>query len=480
LEYRTTGGAGMTTQSITGIPVGSEYVEIVRSGNNFSGFYSSNGNTWTQLGSTVAVPAMGTTANVGMMATASYNPQLTSATFTHVSVVSAVPFVYSDTSGNNTYAIDLNASTPSLLQIFVNTPETGTPTYTIAASQVPSLMFQPGSGNDSLTVDFANGNPVPSGGVSLSGGSGNDTLFIQGNAGLVSSAQVSISGSSGTDTLTVNGGTYSFTGDPEASTSSMTVNDNSSVIFQAASGGGINKLHLAGLNIGSGATAKLATPALETNRSLLITGGLSIAGTGLLDMGGNDMIVQGGVASTIFNDLKSGFNAGVGYWNGTSEIISTAAAGDTTYLTTLGERVSDGSSFDGVTPNVGDVLVKYTLYGDADLNGVLNGADYQQIDNGFGNHSLSGWSNGDFNYSGTVDGSDYSLIDNAFNQETAGAAPLARVSGAVIATPGATVASARVFAASVPIVADQPATAIMSVWSALENDQRKDGDLLQN
>src|ERR1019366_4394642 len=140
LEYRTTSGAGITTQNVTGIPVGSEYVEIVRSGNNFSGFYSSNGSTWTQLGSTVAVPAMGTTANVGLVATASYNPQLTSATFTHVSVV---PFVYSDTSGNNTYAIDLNASNPLLLQVFVNVPEAGTPTYTIAAAQVPSLTFEP-------------------------------------------------------------------------------------------------------------------------------------------------------------------------------------------------------------------------------------------------------------------------------------------------------------------------------------------------
>jgi hypothetical protein len=356
----------------------------------------------------------------------------------------------------------------------VNTPETGTPTYTIAAAQVPSLTFQPGSGNDSLTVDFVNGNPVPSAGVSLTGGSGNDTLFIQGNAGSVASSQVSISGSSGMDTLTVNGGTYSFTGDPEASTSSLTVNDNSAVVFSAGSGVGINPLHLAGLNIGTNATASLATPGSESNRSLLITGGLTIAGTGLLNMGGNDMIVQGGTESTIYNNLQTGFNVGAGYWNGTSGIASTAAAGDTTYLTTLSERVSDGSSFDGVTPNVGDVLVKYTLYGDADLNGVLDGADYQQIDNGFGNHSLSGWSNGDFNYDGVVDGSDFSLIDNAFNQETAGAAPLALVGGQaeLDAIPTAKV-SGSVFATEAPIIAKPSAAVIENVWSALDDKDRK-------
>jgi hypothetical protein len=71
--------------------------------------------------------------------------------------------------------------------------------------------------------------------------------------------------------------------------------------------------------------------------------------------------------------------------------------------------------------------VKYTYYGDANLDGTVTGADYQQIDTGFGLH-LTGWQNGDFNYDGVVDGSDYSLIDNTFNQITAtGASALAIV-----------------------------------------------------
>jgi hypothetical protein len=73
--------------------------------------------------------------------------------------------------------------------------------------------------------------------------------------------------------------------------------------------------------------------------------------------------------------------------------------------------------------------VKYTYYGDADLSGTINGADYAQIDNGFGN-DLTGWANGDFNYDGVVDGTDYSLIDNTFNQITATTAiPLAITAG---------------------------------------------------
>jgi len=80
-----------------------------------------------------------------------------------------------------------------------------------------------------------------------------------------------------------------------------------------------------------------------------------------------------------------------------------------------------GNTFDGYAPGTSDVLLKYTYYGDANLDGVVNGADYQQIDTGYGLH-LTGWQNGDFNYDGVVDGSDFSLIDNTFNQINAGGA----------------------------------------------------------
>ena len=74
------------------------------------------------------------------------------------------------------------------------------------------------------------------------------------------------------------------------------------------------------------------------------------------------------------------------------------------------------SSFDGQTVSNTDILVKYTLYGDANFDGIVNGSDYTLIDNGY-NAKLTGWRNGDFNYDGVVNGDDYILIDNAFNTE---------------------------------------------------------------
>jgi hypothetical protein len=76
------------------------------------------------------------------------------------------------------------------------------------------------------------------------------------------------------------------------------------------------------------------------------------------------------------------------------------------------------TTFDGAVTADGDVLVKYTYYGDTNLDGQVDGTDYSRIDNGYISH-LSGWYNGDFNYDGVIDGSDYTLIDNAYNTQGA-------------------------------------------------------------
>jgi hypothetical protein len=85
-EYRTTTGGAVTSTSLGSVPVGTEYLEVVRSGDNFSGFYSSDGINWTQLGSTVAIAAMPATADVGLAASAGFNSQLTTATFSNVNI----------------------------------------------------------------------------------------------------------------------------------------------------------------------------------------------------------------------------------------------------------------------------------------------------------------------------------------------------------------------------------------------------------
>jgi xyloglucan-specific exo-beta-1,4-glucanase len=86
LEYRAATGGTRASYSVSGISIGAEYVELVRLGNKFSGYYSSDGVNWTQLGTTVTISAMPATADVGLAATASDNQQLTGATFTNLTV----------------------------------------------------------------------------------------------------------------------------------------------------------------------------------------------------------------------------------------------------------------------------------------------------------------------------------------------------------------------------------------------------------
>ena len=70
----------------------------------------------------------------------------------------------------------------------------------------------------------------------------------------------------------------------------------------------------------------------------------------------------------------------------------------------------------GQTVDNSCVLAKYTCYGDADLNGIVNFDDYSRTDSGF-NNNRTGWLNGDYDGNGQVDFDGYSLIDRAFNTQ---------------------------------------------------------------
>jgi autotransporter-associated beta strand protein len=190
------------------------------------------------------------------------------------------------------------------------------------------------------------------------------------------------------------------------------------------------------LSVGASGTAVAANFSTGTKNTLFVSS-LTLAGstgawTGIVDLGNNDMVVRGGSVSTVTNQVASGFAGGT--WQGSGGILSSAAAANPAHIMALGviQNSVDGtttgsalySTFDGQTVTDADVLVKYTYYGDANLDGRVDGSDYTRIDAAFGADktspgSVTGWFNGDFNYDGKIDGSDYTLIDNAFNTQGA-------------------------------------------------------------
>ena len=232
----------------------------------------------------------------------------------------------------------------------------------------------------------------------------------------------------GTDDLIVNAGTYTFAA--------------------AAPGTGITADVLDSITIASGAKVVMATPDVHGDRHVLELNHLYIAGStnawqGSLDLTSNDLVVHNGNVAQLTNQLASGYGTAATYWKGQG-ISSSAAAGDPSYLTALGVELNTGLTgqalfgsgaplgmFDKQNTSASDVLIKYTYYGDANLDGKVDGSDYADIDNGFTGH-LTGWANGDFNYDGVVDGSDYTLIDNAFNMQ---GVTMAAVIAADIAQP---------------------------------------------
>jgi autotransporter-associated beta strand protein len=298
-------------------------------------------------------------------------------------------------------------------------------TLTITAAIINGSLIKTGPGT--LVLDGTEG---LSGTLAVTGG----TVTIGSDASFTNNIPITIAGGA---TLNVMG-----------SIPNDAITNNGTVNFPAQSTPGIHRIAIAGLNLSAGQTSTVSNPALHANRTLLQIGSLSFGGTtnawqGLLDVTGNDLDLPGASLSNVSNQVKQGYSGGT--WLGTGGITSSAAATDTTHLTALGViqnnqngqaiygNGSNQALFDGIAPGASDVLVKYTDYGDTNLDGQVDGSDYSRIDSAYlADKSMpgkyTGWFNGDFNYDGTINGSDYTLIDNAFN--TQGASLAAIVGGA--------------------------------------------------
>jgi autotransporter-associated beta strand protein len=185
----------------------------------------------------------------------------------------------------------------------------------------------------------------------------------------------------------------------------------------------------------TGGTLIVGASAALPNGNVAITGGtlqlgagtglaqmtsLSMSGAGTLDVDNNHLIITYGSSdpiATIAEYIKSGYN--LGNWNGPG-IISTAAQ-TTTNGPHYGVGYADGA--DGVVAGLtsGQIEVMYTLLGDANLDGLVNGSDFNILAANF-NQSVTGWDQCDFNYGGVVNSADFlDLLEN-FNQGVSGAA----------------------------------------------------------
>jgi fibronectin-binding autotransporter adhesin len=152
---------------------------------------------------------------------------------------------------------------------------------------------------------------------------------------------------------------------------------------------------------------------LAANTGAMQLTSLSISPGGVLDIGNNHVILSdpgGGIDSAIRGYLADGYNAG--NWSGTSGgAIMTSAATGSTYGLGYADGADGGIS--GIT--AGQLEVKYTLYGDANLDGSVNSVDFGDLAANFGKSGKL-WDQGDFNYDGTVNSLDFGMLASNFGK----------------------------------------------------------------
>jgi len=126
--------------------------------------------------------------------------------------------------------------------------------------------------------------------------------------------------------------------------------------------------------------------------------------------------------ATVAAWLRAGLNLPAGYWDG-PRLRSSAAAADPDRLTALGVLdnadpwLGGRTTFAGEAVDASAVLLAYTYWGDADLDGRVTFDDYDVIDYYYWFPPAAGeagWWSGDFDYDGDVDLDDYDRIDYAY------------------------------------------------------------------
>jgi hypothetical protein len=263
--------------------------------------------------------------------------------------------------------------------------------YTVTKALPVSIA---GGSSDTLKVRLDSANVgTKSGQLSFGNNDGDENPFdfpITGAVtvpGLVpgAGAVFALTGSAGSQTLAVTAGTVTLTADLSLSLPglSLSASGGASVLFNSAQ-------HFASLTVTGGATA---TDAGGT----LTVGALSIDGTSALDLKNNDLLVDriATPAATIRSYLVAGYAGN--QWTGPG-IRSSTAAGDPSHFS-LG--YADG----GVTADAppGQVLVRYTRRGDANLDRKVDIQDLLRFRANAGTPTPAQWWQADFTYDGKVD-----------------------------------------------------------------------------
>jgi hypothetical protein len=195
----------------------------------------------------------------------------------------------------------------------------------------------------------------------------------------------------------------------------------------------------------AGAAAANVSPGAFAPTGLIFTAGLNLTDNDVI-MDADNAVDAQAAYSFLYQAAAAGYNggswdtspgAGVGLFSDSTALNTTqSAATDPLQITGIGVVLNDGhganisgndpayTSFDDLTVNANSVLVKFTYYGDTDLDGIVENRDINRTlgafssDQTVGPSDQRGWANGESDYSGTVDMHDVDLAHEAFGSQS--------------------------------------------------------------
>jgi Glycosyl hydrolases family 18 len=169
------------------------------------------------------------------------------------------------------------------------------------------------------------------------------------------------------------------------------------------------------------ATSPLSVTSLTINGGTLAlpegvstTQSLSLSTNASLNVGYGTLVINYGTGSdpiaAIRADIIEGYAGGS--WTGAGIMSNGAQANSASYGLGYADSADAGNP---ANLSAGTIEIRYTLLGDANLNGVVDGTDFGILAANF-NKGVNGWDQGDFNYDGVVDGTDFADLSANFNQ----------------------------------------------------------------
>jgi hypothetical protein len=153
--------------------------------------------------------------------------------------------------------------------------------------------------------------------------------------------------------------------------------------------------------------------------------GLTVGAGAMLDLTNNAMAVEFGTSPSPISSIRAALQSGYanGAWTGSGIVSSSAAAiaanssnlHKTAIGYALGSAIGSPSTWFGQSVDGNSVLMRYTIAGDANLDGQVNSSDFTKLAQAFG--ATNGfWSQGDFNYDGIVNALDFNILAGNFGQ----------------------------------------------------------------